>query len=116
MSVFYNLSFIFRFLNHLKQKIKNKASIEGSICNAYLLKEISNFCSMYFGDDIDTKAKNLDVGPNTKTNDSHLPELFQDNGGVTTGKSRVRRLDEKEYNCAHKYVLSNCEIMTPYGG
>ena len=45
-----------------EKKIGNKARIEGSICNAYLLEEISNFCSLYFEDHIDTKAKSLDFG------------------------------------------------------
>lgn len=37
-----------RHLNHLKRKVKNKARVEGSICEAYVLEEISNFCSRYF--------------------------------------------------------------------
>ncbi|XP_074288178.1 uncharacterized protein LOC141613344 [Silene latifolia] len=100
-----------RFLNHLKRKIGNKAYVEGSICNAYLLEEISNFCSFYFEDHIDTKAKNLDIGNKTHLVVSTLPELFQDHMGRTTGKCRVRSLEDKEYDCAHKYVLSNCEVL-----
>jgi len=43
----------------LKRKIENKARVEASICNAYLIKEISNFFSHYFGDDVETKAEML---------------------------------------------------------
>jgi hypothetical protein len=104
-----------RFLNHLKQKIGNKAFVEGSICNAYLLEEISNFCSMYYDDHIETKAKNLAVGETSASAIvSDLPELFRDHNGTTTGKCKTRFLDDKEYEFVHKYVLSNCEIMKPY--
>ncbi|XP_074321483.1 uncharacterized protein LOC141658307 [Silene latifolia] len=58
-----------RFLNHLKRKTGNKARVEGSICNAYLLEEISNFCSLYYEKHIDTKAKQLDVNDDTMTDD-----------------------------------------------
>ena len=34
----------------------NKARVEGSICNAYLAEEISNFCSQYFRSEIDTNS------------------------------------------------------------
>jgi hypothetical protein len=77
-----------RFLNHLKQKIGNKAFVEGSICNTYLLEEISNFCSMYYEEHIDTKARDLDVNSRS-TIDSSLPELFQNHNGRTTGKCKT---------------------------
>ena len=31
-----------------KRTVKNKAQVEGSICDAYISKETSNFCSYYF--------------------------------------------------------------------
>ena len=35
---------------YLKKKVTNKAQVEGSICEAYLIDEITNFASHYFGD------------------------------------------------------------------
>ncbi|XP_074300489.1 uncharacterized protein LOC141631763 [Silene latifolia] len=102
-----------RFLNHLKRKIGNKARVEGSICNAYLLEEISNFCSLYYEKHIDTKAKQLDVCDEVEP-ESNLPELFQDHMGKHSGKCHLRYLDDKEYQSAHMYILSNCEKMNPY--
>jgi hypothetical protein len=32
--------------------VTNKAQVEGSICEAYLIDEITNFASHYFGDDV----------------------------------------------------------------
>ncbi|XP_074300381.1 uncharacterized protein LOC141631640 [Silene latifolia] len=81
------------FLNHLKRKIGNKARVEGSICNAYLLEKISNFCSLYFEKPIDTKAKQLNVCVEHQT-DLDLPELFQDHMGKTSGKCQIRKFEE----------------------
>ncbi|MQL86093.1 hypothetical protein Taro_018624 [Colocasia esculenta] len=37
-------------------KVRNKAQVEGSITQAYLIEEISNFCSMYFDTEIRTRC------------------------------------------------------------
>ncbi|PKU86253.1 hypothetical protein MA16_Dca002084 [Dendrobium catenatum] len=37
-----------RYLNKLKKTAKNKARTEGSICEAYLIYETTQFCSYYF--------------------------------------------------------------------
>lgn len=103
-----------RFLNHLKQKIGNKARVEGSICNAYLLQEISNFCSIYFEDHIDTKSKALNLNLGVQLDNSHLSELFQDHKGEPSGKCTVRYLNVTEYDQAHKYILNNCETIKHY--
>jgi len=103
-----------RFLNHLKKKIGNKARVEGSICNAYLTEEIANFCSLYFEKHIETKAKNLNIDVADEL-DTSLPKCFQmqnDEGCLSTGETRF--LDDKEYNQAHLYVLSNCEELESY--
>ncbi|KAK9160671.1 hypothetical protein Syun_007012 [Stephania yunnanensis] len=34
-----------RYLKHLKNNVQNKAKVEGSMCNAYLVKEVTSFCS-----------------------------------------------------------------------
>ncbi|XP_074267462.1 uncharacterized protein LOC141590803 [Silene latifolia] len=98
----------------ISKKIGNKARVEGSICNAYLTKEIANFCSLYFEKHIETKAKNLNIDKADEV-DTSVPEFFQthdDEGCSSSGETRY--LDDKEYNRAHLYVLSNCEILEPY--
>jgi hypothetical protein len=35
-------------LFNLKKKVKNKAHVEASICEAYIIEEISTFISYYF--------------------------------------------------------------------
>ena len=44
---------------YLKKKVTNKAKVEGSICEAYLIDEITNFASHYFGDDVQTIWKQV---------------------------------------------------------
>ncbi|XP_021757024.1 uncharacterized protein LOC110722094 [Chenopodium quinoa] len=106
-----------RFLNHLKRKIGNKARVEGSICNAYLMEEIGYFCSNYFQQGVDTKTR--DLGRNVhedveSTLDDSVPELFRvDHGHASTG-GVCRYLDEKELQRAHLYVLGNSGILEPY--
>nr|KAJ0184983.1 hypothetical protein LSAT_V11C900499390 [Lactuca sativa] len=46
-----------RYLNQLKKDVKNKARVEGSIVNAYLLREASIFCSHYFETRVPTRNR-----------------------------------------------------------
>jgi hypothetical protein len=39
--------------------VKNKARVERSICNAYLVEESSNFFSYYFGPDVQMRHTNV---------------------------------------------------------
>nr|GLL49731.1 uncharacterized protein LOC109166492 [Ipomoea trifida] len=48
-----------RYLRKLKNNVKNKAKVEGSISNAYLVEEASSFCSYYFEDHVSTKHRNV---------------------------------------------------------
>ena len=80
--------------------VKNKARVEGSICEAYLNSEISNFCSHYFDPEVDTRPKRLRrnevlCGPEFPNQLS----IFIPNG-KTIGKASVRGLSSKEYNAA----------------
>ncbi|KAJ7942535.1 Transposon, En/Spm-like protein [Quillaja saponaria] len=44
-----------RCMHSLEKKVRNKSCVEGSIAEAYIIQEISNFCSLYFGKDVQTK-------------------------------------------------------------
>lgn len=46
-----------RFLRRLKNNVCNKAKVEGSICNAYLVEEMSSFCAYYFADSVNTRHR-----------------------------------------------------------
>lgn len=45
-----------RYLCKLKKNVRNKARVEGSIVNAYLVEEASNFCLYYFEGHVITRV------------------------------------------------------------
>ncbi|XP_021762253.1 uncharacterized protein LOC110727027 [Chenopodium quinoa] len=108
----------YRFLNHLKRKIGNKARVEGSICNAYLTEEIANFCSNYFQSTVDTKTRDLGRNVNadveSTSDDAEIPELFKEDSGRVSNEGRTRFLDDKELECAHLFMLRNTGILGEY--
>jgi len=97
--------------------VGNKARVEPSICNAYLIEEISNFLAHYFGSNADTKARdlgrNVRIGVGEEVN-SDLPSIFSENVGYATSKGALKYLDDRDYNAAHQYVLNNCGLLTEY--
>ncbi|XP_056688736.1 uncharacterized protein [Spinacia oleracea] len=106
-----------RFLNHLKRKVGNKARVEASICNAYLMEEISNFCSNYFQPEVETKARDLGRNVNSvveNQDDVNIPEMFRVDSGRAPINGRLRYLQDKEYDRAHLYVLANSGILGDY--
>ena len=108
-----------RYLKRLKNNIKNKARVEGSISNAYLLEEVSTFGSYYFEDHVSTKIRNepRNCGGESCSGineDPDAPSIFKETGRPL-GKMSVRYLDSSEYKAAHTYVLLNCpEVSTIY--
>ncbi|XP_021735138.1 uncharacterized protein LOC110701823 [Chenopodium quinoa] len=107
-----------RFLNHLKRKIGNKARVEGSICNAYLTEEISNFCSNYFQPSVDTKTRDLGRNVNadveSPADNDEIPKLFTMDKGRVSNLGKTRYLDDKELERAHLFVLRNTGILGEY--
>jgi hypothetical protein len=76
----------YRYLFNLKKKVKNKAHVEASICEAYIVEEISTFISYYFK-------------PHLRTRINHVP--WHDDGGEVLSSenlsifSNPRRLTSK---------------------
>jgi len=60
----------YRYMFYLKKKVTNKAKVEGSIYEAYLIDEITNFASYYFGDDMQT------IWNQVPRNDENLQEII----------------------------------------
>ena len=48
-----------RFLHTLNRKVKNKARVEGSICEAYIIEETATFCSHYFEPHVHSRITRL---------------------------------------------------------
>ena len=104
-----------RYLRHLKRNVTNKARVEGSICNAYLVEEASTFCSHYFEPHVVTKERRVprnDDGGCVSSFDGNL-SIFK-HPGRPYGKAKKRRLTEEEYHAAQTYILLNCEEISEY--
>nr|GMC79747.1 uncharacterized protein LOC110608905 [Ipomoea batatas] len=106
-----------RYLRKLKNNVKNKANVEGSISNAYLLEEASSFCSYYFEDHVSTKHRN--VPRNADCSESIVDEyeetlsIFKYSGRAF-GKAKGRYMTDEEYKAAQTYVLLNCSEVEPF--
>ena len=97
--------------------MQNKARVEGSICNAHLVKEISSFASHYFEGHVPTRSRN--VGRNDdvcvdegEPNDGRI-SVFK-SSGRSFGAQKSRNLSDMEYNATHYYILMNCRKVDPY--
>lgn len=104
-----------RFLYHLKRKVKNKARVEGSICEAYIIEEIGWFCSQYFEPEIESRytrvSRNEDF---SEVESTGKLSIFTQSGRQLGRRTSERYLTETEYHAAANYVLFNCEEMEPY--
>lgn len=104
-----------RLLHQLKKDVKNKARVEGSICNAFLVREASIFCSYYFERHVYTRSRkvprNDDGG--AEDDDEERLSIFS-HPGRPYGKLKSRRLTDMEFHAAHSYILVNEERVQPY--
>jgi len=107
--------FFFRFLHSLKHKVKNKARVEGSICEAYLVEEISTFASFYYPDHVEIRRtripRSVDVGDGSS---STPPISIFNYPGKAIGKSITYFLNQRDFEVVQLYVLQNCEEVQPY--
>ena len=104
-----------RYLHKLKKTVKNKAQVEGSIAEAYLLQEISDFSSLYFSEHLQTRWNTVprnDDGGRVDAAEGSL-SVFTHPGRGTSG-SRDSYLDDRDLVAATHYVLLNINEMRPY--
>ena len=79
-----NEVFFFRYLRKLKNNVRNKAKVEGSICNAYLVEEASAFCVHYFEPQVYTRhrkmPRNYDYGMGDGLEQEGMLSIFNNTG------------------------------------
>ena len=97
--------------------MKNKARVEGPICNAYLVEEALLFCSYYFEEHVHTRhirvLRNNDVyGENWEENEETLSIFKYPERAF--GQAISRQLSLEEFHAAHAYILLNCSKVDPY--
>ncbi|XP_016204229.1 uncharacterized protein LOC107644813 [Arachis ipaensis] len=103
-----------RYLGRLKQYVRNRAQLEGSIAEGYLSEEILTFCSRYL-DNIETRINRpwrvddepIDVRHNS--GESMFPAI-----GKALGAVSHFELSPMEKHQAHRHVLVNCDAMVPF--
>jgi hypothetical protein len=98
-----------RNLGHLKKKARNKSKVEGSIVEAYLIEEVSDFCSTYFARDVSTRATRPDRhSDDTRSlKETRLECTIFDYPGRGRGPG-YRYLNDKEFKAAQMFMLLNC--------
>nr|GEW29916.1 hypothetical protein [Tanacetum cinerariifolium] len=104
-----------RYLYHQKKKVKNKARVKCLICEAYIMEEISNFCSHYFEPHVltnSTRVRRNDDGGNMNEREDVL-SIFK-HPARPSGNSKCRYLNDDEYTTAIFYVLQNYEEIQPF--
>lgn len=106
-----------RFLKTLKDKVKNKARVEASICEAYLVEEATTFASYYYPDEryssrIRDRVPRNDDGGGESVNEQRI--LIFNYSGKTMGRSRTQWLDDQDLQALSLYIVQNCEAVTPY--
>ncbi|XP_060182429.1 uncharacterized protein LOC132612107 [Lycium barbarum] len=103
-----------RYLGTLKRMIGNKASVEGSICEAYLMKESTHLFSHYFEPHVMTRNHDVD-----RNDDGGTVEDLEGNLSIFThpgrlwGEAKKRNLSLEEIKAAQTYILLNCKEVEP---
>ena len=93
-----------RCLKTLRKKCRNKARIEASITEAYILEEVSNFTEKYYTEKLPS-IYNPPPRYNAGENESNL-SLFQGQLGSASA-STTKQLKNEEWRSIMLYVLTN---------
>jgi hypothetical protein len=102
-----------RGLKTLRKKCRNKAKIEASIAEAFILEEVSNFTTTYYAENLPS-VHNPPPRYNAGENESNL-SLFRGQLG-TSSASTAKQLKNEEWRSIMLYVLTNLEEVEPYIG
>jgi 3-methyladenine DNA glycosylase Tag len=95
------------------QKCRNKAKIESSITEAYILEEVSNFTEKYYTKNLPS-VYNPPPRYNASENELNL-SLFQGQLG-SPSTSTIKQLKNEEWRSIMLYVLTNLVEVQPFIG
>ncbi|GLU06890.1 hypothetical protein SLE2022_238750 [Rubroshorea leprosula] len=99
-------------MHGLKSSVKSKAHPKESICENYIVSEISHFISLYFEGEVETIGDHIPrnlvgLGPSV-----NIGLLIFNNPGKPIGSLQQQRvLTMEKCNAAMYYVLMNCEEL-----
>ena len=101
---------------NLKRKVNNKAYVEASICEAYIVEEISTFISYYFKPQLRTRINHVsryDDGGEVLSR-GNLTIFSHFGRSVQKNTMRGIYLLEIKFRQAHNYMLFNCDKLRPF--
>jgi hypothetical protein len=81
---------------------------------AYIIEEISNFCSIYFANSVCTRRNQISRHDDREIAPPKARASIIMHSGRAIGKSTYRQLEDREYYAAHLYVLLNCPEVQIY--
>ena len=97
----------------LKRYVRNKGRPEGSIAEAYLVDECLSFCSMYLRDIESCRTRRGRNEGGIGRGVSGGLSIF-DSKGCYMGLGENVELDPNVLDQCHKYILNNCEEVSPF--
>jgi hypothetical protein len=100
-----------RCLKVLRKKCRNKGKIEASMAEAFILEEVSNFTTTYYGENLPS-VHNPPPRYNAGENESSL-SLFRGQLGSASA-STTKNLKLEEWRSIMLYVLTNLDEVEPY--
>lgn len=93
--------------------MRNRSRPEGSIAEGYLAEECLVFCSLYFDDNVDTRLNRVGRNNVRDREDSSDLDIFSVSG-CPLWKGKPIILENDTLTIAHRYVLFNCNEISPY--
>ncbi|KAK9064523.1 hypothetical protein SSX86_015905 [Deinandra increscens subsp. villosa] len=103
-----------RKLGRLKRTIRNKARVEGSIVESYLVDELSNYCSLYLDPKTGLIREPRNFAPNipcSSSNDSRLSIFKHPSRRLFDKGGKNIVLTDEDRHKAHTYILLNCQEL-----
>ena len=100
-----------RCLKILRKKCRNKAKIEASVAEAFILEEVSNFTTTYYKDSLPS-VHNPPPRYNADESSSNL-NLFKGQLGKASAPG-IKTLRNDEWRIIMHYVLLNLDEVKPY--
>ncbi|WVZ97071.1 hypothetical protein U9M48_042633 [Paspalum notatum var. saurae] len=101
-----------RALKYLRAMVGNNARVEGCIAEAFILKEISYFSSVYFAEEHNVNAPTMRYNVDEEPSASDLP-IFQSTGASASASSPYY-FKSGERVSAYLYMYANMKEMDPY--
>jgi hypothetical protein len=101
-----------RYLHTVKEYVRNKAHLEGSIAEGYIVEECLTFCSRFL--DVETKLNRADRHENIAVNEppSGL-SIFGDMDYKRRGQN-IEILEPDELQKMRHYIITNCNEARPW--